>query len=324
MNPKISVIVPAFNCEKTIEKCVNSIINQTFSDWELIIIDDGSTDDTFRIINSFNDSRIRIIKQNNSGPGIARNKGIAAACGVYCVFIDSDDYISNDYFLLLSKRFGNDLIYIDVEQVDDQGKHIKNQKISRFKHESHELILKKMMTGKIPWGGVRKVVKRELLINNQIFYANYSIGEEALFSVKCSLYARKIDFIDEKNVYFYVIHNNSQSTKLLENPWLPVFNSYEEFFEKNELISSYGSALKTFNVSCLLTSLNRLVKMYTGNELNCKADEQYQIFKNNKKKYKAYHIQINLLDFRFVFLLCFINKLGIRFLLFILKLLIRR
>lgn len=94
--PKISVILPVFNSQKYIRKAVRSVLNQTFTDFELIIVNDGSTDDTINILNSFSDSRIEIINQPNMGPGAARNNALEVAKGDYIMFLDSDDWYSDD------------------------------------------------------------------------------------------------------------------------------------------------------------------------------------------------------------------------------------
>lgn len=100
----ITVIVPCYNCEKKIQRCLNSILSQTYADFEVLVINDGSTDNTATIVKSFNDSRIRLINQNNSGVSIARNRGISEASGEWIAFVDGDDYIENTYLqsLLLS------------------------------------------------------------------------------------------------------------------------------------------------------------------------------------------------------------------------------
>ena len=89
---KISVILPVYNSEKYIRKAIESVLNQTFSDFELIIVNDGSTDNTLDIIKSFEDDRITIINQSNQGPGAARNNALKIARGQYVMYLDSDDW----------------------------------------------------------------------------------------------------------------------------------------------------------------------------------------------------------------------------------------
>ena len=94
--PKISIIVPIYNASKYLNKCIDSLINQTFDDIEIILINDGSIDDSEVIIKSYNDKRIRYFKNKNQGIGKTRNFGIDKAKGEYLMFVDSDDYISFD------------------------------------------------------------------------------------------------------------------------------------------------------------------------------------------------------------------------------------
>ena len=95
---KISVILPVFNGEKYIEKSIESVLAQTFTDFELIIVNDGSTDDSLDIINSFTDERIKLINQSNQGPGAARNNALKIASGEYIMYLDSDDWFCPDAF----------------------------------------------------------------------------------------------------------------------------------------------------------------------------------------------------------------------------------
>lgn len=97
---KISIIVPVYNTEKFLEKCLNSLINQTLKDIEIICINDGSTDNSLQILKKFanKDKRIQIINQTNSGPSIARNIGIKKAKGEYIGFVDSDDWVDSNFF----------------------------------------------------------------------------------------------------------------------------------------------------------------------------------------------------------------------------------
>ena len=91
---KFSVFIPTYNCEDALSNSIESILNQTYPDWELILIDDGSTDDSLSICQAYaaKDNRIRVIHQENAGQGAARNNGIGAATGDYIVFCDADDY----------------------------------------------------------------------------------------------------------------------------------------------------------------------------------------------------------------------------------------
>lgn len=116
---KLSIIVPIYNAQNHLKKCIESIINQTEKDIEIILIDDGSTDDSLKICNEYQrkDFRINVIHQNNSGVSIARNQGIKIAKGEYIGFVDSDDWIDLDMFKRLleeAKKTDADIVMCDA------------------------------------------------------------------------------------------------------------------------------------------------------------------------------------------------------------------
>lgn len=120
--PTISVIVPVYNTQKFLEKCLESIINQTFKDIEIICINDGSTDNSMSILNDYSekDSRIKIINQKNAGLSCARNTGINNAKGEYIGFVDSDDWIDLDFFEKLynaAKNYDADIASAGIKRV---------------------------------------------------------------------------------------------------------------------------------------------------------------------------------------------------------------
>ena len=94
----ISIIVTAYNAEKTIERCLNSILNNKYDDYEIIIVNDGSTDKTEEIVQLFASEKIRYYYEENKGVSSARNLGLKESKGEYITFVDSDDYVANNYF----------------------------------------------------------------------------------------------------------------------------------------------------------------------------------------------------------------------------------
>lgn len=118
--PKVSIIIPVYNAEKCLSRCVDSVLSQTFTDWELVLVDDGSTDDSFALCqqtqeaNGATDGRITVISQENGGPSKARNAGLEVAKGDYVYFMDADDWVERTF---LSSFFGkeeenrNDVIF---------------------------------------------------------------------------------------------------------------------------------------------------------------------------------------------------------------------
>ena len=123
---KYSFIVPCYNGEKYIVKCLDSILKQTSNNYEVIVINDGSTDNSINIINKYkNDRKIVIINQNNMGLSLTRNNGINKAKGEYLIFVDCDDYIQNDFLKTIDKnlndedmlKIGYTLVYDNKEEV---------------------------------------------------------------------------------------------------------------------------------------------------------------------------------------------------------------
>ena len=120
--PKISVIVPVYNVEKFLEKCLKSIIEQTFEDLEIICINDGSTDKSLSILNSYaaKDPRIKILSQTNQGQSCARNAGLEIASGEYIGFVDSDDWIDLDFYEKLyntAKKYDADIAVASIKRL---------------------------------------------------------------------------------------------------------------------------------------------------------------------------------------------------------------
>lgn len=172
----ISVIVPAYNVEMYIESCLNSILNQKFSDFEVIIVDDGSTDNTFNVCQKFKDERIKIFHTENHGLSEARNYGIEKSSGDYLTFIDSDDYISEFYLSDLMnsiEKFNSDISMCDyVSTPGDDCVFVRSDEekvMSSMKCLSEILYQKKFINS--AWG---KLYKRNL-------FGNVRFPKERLF-----------------------------------------------------------------------------------------------------------------------------------------------
>ncbi len=125
MNPFISLIIPVYNKGKYIDQCIRSILEQTFTDFEVIIIDDGSTDNCEEIIKRYTDRRIHLYSQTNQGVSVARNNGIRVSRGEYLIFIDADDYIENDFLEVLFHKYQAypdvDVFIYGLTSCDEQG-----------------------------------------------------------------------------------------------------------------------------------------------------------------------------------------------------------
>lgn len=198
-----SLIVPAFNVEKYLVRCMESLLSQSFTDYEVIIVDDGSTDETAYIANKYLERRckINVVHQTNKGLGGARNTGINVAKGKYLVFIDGDDFVSND---MLEKAFfyitnyALDIFVFGFELVKE-GNLPSNKKIEdnfRIIEKSDYLI----KCGPSAWN---KIYKRSIFINGNIRYPEKLLYEDVATTPLTVLKANKIGLVDSK-LYYYV------------------------------------------------------------------------------------------------------------------------
>jgi len=205
----ISIIIPVYNGEKYIKKCLDSVINQTKKEIEIIVINDGSTDNTEECIKLFNDDRIKYFKNTNHGIGYSRNYGISKSRGKYIMFLDSDDYMSeNECELLYKKCIEEDLdiSICDFYKVSGNSK----EKVNLPDFESSSLkenpnIITEYLN---PWG---KIFSRKMLIDNNIKFVENLKYEDAPFLIEALCSAKKIGKVNE-NLHYYVIHNNSETT----------------------------------------------------------------------------------------------------------------
>lgn len=300
---KISVVIPVFNSETTICRCINSILNQTYKNWEIIAINDGSKDSSYKILKEYEalDERIRIFNQDNMGPGHSRNQGITRSTGDYIVFLDSDDYVENRYLEEIEKSVkmkNADVIFIDVVQEKPNGSVVKYEKMSKYKYEEKETIIRHQMTGKLPWGGCRKVVKKSLLIENNILYSDDDVGEEALFSFNVLKNSEKIDFI-EKTYYHYINYQNSQSKKGDNNPWGNVCKNMKDYLEKQGLTNKYKKSINSFAFTSFIVSVYRTSQNNNFND----AIKLSKKFANDFNRDYSFDMDIDSLEKRVLYMI---------------------
>ena len=205
----ISIIVPIYNAEKYLNKCIDSLVNQTKKELEFILINDGSTDSSEDIIKSYKDKRIKYFKNKNQGIGKTRNFGIDKATGKYLMFLDSDDYLDiNACEKLYNKAIKekSDLVVFDFYRVEDTLKEvtINNFKSSSLK-ENPNLLLD------INLGPCNKLIKRELIDKNNTRFNEELKYEDTPFVTEIIKNANKISKLNEY-LHYYVIHSNSETT----------------------------------------------------------------------------------------------------------------
>lgn len=220
--PKISLILPVFNAEESLTKCLDSVINQTLTDIEIICVDDCSTDNSLEILENYakKDSRIIVLNQEtNQGQGAARNRGLQIASGEYVGFVDSDDWVENDYF---EKLYNTAIKYNADIATANMLKHKKYYKKYNVLHKKY--LLKSDIQEKIKLYSdkkqfffyvMNKIYKTSLIKNNCINFAQGQIFEDVQFSIQAIYYANLIVSVPN-TTYHYVEHHNS-TVKYIDN-----------------------------------------------------------------------------------------------------------
>ena len=217
MKPFISIIIPMFNSHLYIKKCVDSILSQTYHNFELIIINDGSNDGSLNIVKSFRDKRIRIINQKNKGVSSARNKGISLAKGSYIAFIDSDDYVESTFlesFVSIINFHDPDLIFCGIfsETYKSKTADMLNYTEKYYKKRSdfkNDII--NLYDNHLLYNVWNKIFKKSLIDKFSIKFKNISFGEDAIFVQDYLVNCNSFYNINEC-LYHYVRENKSSVT----------------------------------------------------------------------------------------------------------------
>lgn len=209
----ISIIIPVFNGAKYIEKCYESLLNQTYSDFEIVFVNDGSTDNSSSILNKLadNDDRIKVITQENKGVIFAREKGIKESTGSYVLFLDIDDTLPDDTLAIYNSCLPNNAIDIFIGSmnllIDSRSRVRENKKSNGEVIDSLEYTKQLLVSG--GWELCGKLYKKELF-DQEIIYPHLRIGEDAAILFQLVMRAEKISFLN-KNLYSYIINTTSAS-----------------------------------------------------------------------------------------------------------------
>ena len=206
----ISIIVPAYNAEKYIGKCLDSLIHQTKKELEFIIINDGSTDQTEDIVKSYKDKRIQYFKNKNQGIGKTRNFGIEKAKSKYIMFLDSDDYLEKTACERMFQKIETnhlDVVICDFYKEYDNGtiEEIRTPHFDNSSLEDNPDIITEYLC---PWA---KIYTRKLIMDHKIRFPENLKYEDAPFVIEALAKAKEIGKVDEC-LNYYLIHGNSETT----------------------------------------------------------------------------------------------------------------
>jgi len=296
---KVSIIVPIYNAEDYIEQTIDSFLRQTYKNIEIILVDDGSTDNTKNILNDKygNIKNLKILYQKNLGAPTARNKGLKNSSGKYIIFFDADDYMDNNYILNAIKEFNNcDLLISPYTRLfQDTSKN----NIWTFKNKSN-LTLSESLYLAPPFPG-NKIYLRDIIIENNLKFDNVKVGQDLNFYLKYLQYTKNVKILDKPYVY-YRIHDKSISTTYNMN-LLDIETSIsmaEEFVNESNL-----DLIKIVRIQHYSTQLLKLQNYKREDALKIKRffrksvfkHKLYKINKRYKKAMKKYIIYLLLVLF---------------------------
>ena len=227
----ISVIVPVYNVEEYLEECLDSIKNQTFKDFEVILVNDGSIDNSQEICELYcdQDSRFCLINQENKGQSIARNIGVAESKGKFIVFIDSDDIVRVDLLDQLMNYMSDEIDIVECDKTEDiQYLNEKGKDIQVKEFDSNEALYK-CFNHAVSWSPVAKLYRREIVEKipflENLIYEDFYTG---IVSLKYINKMRKIDYIG----YYYRYHTSSTMNQKYSEKNLDIFKVGEKLLEE--------------------------------------------------------------------------------------------
>lgn len=276
---KVSVIIPVYNSQKYLSRCIHSIINQTYTNLEIIIIDDGSSDgssDLIRIL-SEEDSRIIVKKIKNSGVSHARNVGLECSTGEYVCFIDSDDWIDKhmiEHMYLLQRKKAADIVQCSFGIIYEKNstKKIYKEKECIGKNQ----VLLELANGNLANSVCNKIFCRKI-INNNFFNEDLAIGEDFDFMYRCCLNAKKI-YIDSHIYYFYFQRENSVMHKSIDEKIFQPIKILDMQMEDNK---KNPKVYKAFRVRKVYLCMDIILKILNSGKYSNQLDSLINFVRKN-------------------------------------------
>ncbi|WP_346008398.1 glycosyltransferase family 2 protein [Janibacter terrae] len=233
MRPTITAVIPAYNAEAHIERCVRSLQLQTFGTLEIVVIDDGSTDNTGAIVRHLmrDDDRIKLIATENGGVSSARNSGLQAANGDYVTFVDADDWLDPNMLrplAELAENGGFDIVAADLIVHTPKGMYIESHPLdggAYSRQSMHERIFPNIissdrLTRPWPYRAVAKLYRRKTLSDNGVTFVNgLRAAQDFVFAVEATLVAKDFYYLKGHGAYHYGWNDRSRTRTPLPRAW---------------------------------------------------------------------------------------------------------
>lgn len=281
---KVTLIVPVYNSERYIGKCLDSILNQTYTNFEIMVVNDGSTDKSQDIIDEYKKNypeKIISIEQSNKGVAVTRNESIKKASGEYIMFIDNDDYIDKDYietFTKIAEEEDFDIVIGGYRRPNENGKVLRQMKLED-KEWAKFLVM-------APWA---KIYKKSYLINNNIEFLSVNIGEDVYFNLKAMLLSDKIKVIDYigYNWFFNTVSVSNSKQKDIRNLQVyELLNSCYNMLNKCKLLEKKYEVIKTYFTRYIVWLLTFSTKRLKYKAISEEYDRLFEWLKERFPDYK--------------------------------------
>ncbi len=285
---KISVIVPIYNSEKYLKQCIESILSQTYRNFELILISDGSKDESVSICKKYQqeDDRIKILELEHKGVSNARNQGINVATGDFICFIDSDDEVDKNYLqmlILLQNKYNADIVEADIQYMN--AKQIKN-----IDDQEEVVTPRQMMSRLYSKNGVRTVIITNKLYKKEIFekirFDTERENEDEFIAHRLIFEVKNKIVVSNQKLYFYRIHKNSRqrtfNKKKLE--LLEVFDEREKYFPQD----------KELIIKNRMAKIDMILLLYSVCKINKQKEEQEYLKNIFEQEYNNIDFKLNI------------------------------
>ena len=258
--PKVSVIVPIYNVEKYLEKCINSLLSQTLEDIQIILVNDGSKDNSGNIAKEYeknNKNRIIYVEKENGGLSDARNYGLKYATSDFIAFLDSDDYIEkNAYEEMYNKAIEENADYVECDFIWEFPNKIRVDKQYPYKNKKEMLSFVRV----VAWN---KLIKRQLITDNNLEFPKGLRYEDIEFTYKIIPFVNKFAYVDKPFIHYVQREGsiaNVQNERTAE--LFTVLDNVIEFYKENNIYDEYRDELEYNYARYLLcSSLKRMCKI---------------------------------------------------------------
>ena len=281
--PKVSVIVPVYNVERYLERCINSLLDQTFSDYEIICIDDCSPDNSYEILKKYSNlsSKVKVLSnEKNLGLGLTRERGIAESSSEYIMFVDSDDYVARDYL---------ETYYHAMEESDDIdvviGGYIRDIDGKKRKHLPQNSV----------WSSITytiacaKMYRKKFIVENSLTFTDVRMGEDIFFALSAFFFDARYEVIKYAGYYYYFNRKSiTGSMDFSKNHEQFIADIFQRFMDKYDINSLDENRYRIIEYDYIANMVNALVVYGRGAGIARMRKKREFVLKDLNRKFPDY------------------------------------